>query len=94
MPTITFDPSEKSLVVEEGTSILTAAIEAEQTGVECCGIIQACGMCSVDILSGEENLTPPDALEAEHRKRNKFPPFRRLGCMAHILGDVRVEVAR
>ena len=94
MPTITFEPSEKSLVVEEGASILVAAIEAEETAVDCCGITPACGMCAVDVISVEGNLSPPDELEASHRRKNKFPPFRRLGCMAHVRGDVRVEVAR
>lgn len=94
MPTIIFEPSEKSLAVEDGTSILEAAIEADTTAVDCCGITPACGMCSVDVLGGEEHLSPPDALEAEYRKKHKFPSYRRLGCMAHIRGNVHVELDR
>lgn len=94
MPTITFEPSGACIAVEEGTSILVAAVEAEETGVICCGITPACGLCAVDVLAGEESLSAPGELEQGYRLRHRFLPFRRLGCMAHVTGDIQVEVAR
>jgi adenylate cyclase len=94
MPRVVFQPSEVAIDVESETSILVAATEAGQTATPCCGISPSCGKCVTDVLEGLENLSPPDALESKHIARYKFPPYRRLGCMAHIRGDVELEVIR
>lgn len=94
MPTITFEPSGKRLTVTRGTSVLIAAVMANETAVVCCGITPVCGHCVLDVLEGESNLTPPDLLEADYRTRHRLPPYRRLGCMAQVVGDVQVELAR
>lgn len=92
MPRVTFQPSGTSIEVPEETSVLVAAVMADVTRIECCGIIPACGTCRMSVLSGEENLTPPDSLEAAHRARRRFLPFERLACMAHVTGPVEVEL--
>ncbi|MES2642469.1 MAG: 2Fe-2S iron-sulfur cluster-binding protein [Myxococcota bacterium] len=92
MPCVTFQPSGTSIEVGEGASVLEAALEAGATEIACCGITAACGACRMSVLAGEENLTPPDALEAGHRARHRFLPFERLACMAHVRGPVEVEL--
>lgn len=93
MPTVTFGAGVVA-VVEEGTSVLDAATSIGATRVECCGILPACGSCRMTVVAGGEHLTPPDALEADVRKAGRYLPFERLACMAHILGDVTVELER
>ena len=92
MPRVTFQPSGTSIEVTEGASVLAAALEADATEIVCCGITPACGACRMSVLAGQENLTPPDALEADHRARRRFLPFERLACMAHVQGPVEVEL--
>ncbi|MBA2320558.1 MAG: 2Fe-2S iron-sulfur cluster binding domain-containing protein [Deltaproteobacteria bacterium] len=92
MPRIQFAPGDQQIEVPAGTSVLDAAVEAGATRVECCGILPACGACRMTVLEGEDNLTPPDALEAATRTERAFLPFERLGCMAHVTGDVVVEM--
>ncbi|MFZ5479266.1 MAG: 2Fe-2S iron-sulfur cluster-binding protein [Myxococcota bacterium] len=91
---MTFQPSGTTLDVDEGTSILQAAIAAHETDVSCCGMAPPCGLCKVAVLDGEGGLTPPDAVEVKERARRRFLPFERLGCFAQVTGDVEVEVER
>ena len=94
MPRVTFQPTALHVDVPEGTSLLEAALEAGVTVVECCGITPACGLCRTAVLEGEENLSPPDAIELARRKRLFYLPGDRFGCMAMVQGDVEVQVAR
>ncbi|MFZ5477580.1 MAG: 2Fe-2S iron-sulfur cluster-binding protein [Myxococcota bacterium] len=94
MPRVTFRPSGATLDVDEGTSVLQAAVAAHETDVLCCGMAPPCGLCKVAVLEGEDGLTPRDAVEETERARRKLLPFERLGCLAHVTGDVEVEVER
>ena len=91
---IRFQPSGREMDVEEGASLLEAAIRASETTVECCGKKTLCGLCKVSVLDGVEHTNRPEALEDEFRKRRRFLPFERLGCMTTAHGDVEVELAR
>lgn len=94
MPRVTFQPSGRQVEVPEGSSLLTAAVQAGVTSVECCGITPACGRCRTTVLEGEDNLSAPGDLELERRRRLLYLPGDRFGCMAHVHGDVDVEVVR
>jgi ferredoxin len=93
MPTVTFSSGEQAQV-PLGTSVLDAAVLARATAVECCGIEPACGSCRMVVLEGEAMLSAPEALEASVRRERRFLPFERLACMAHVTGDVTVEMER
>ncbi len=94
MPRVTLLPAGKTVVVDEGTSLLEAARLANATDVRCCGITPACGACKANVLAGEEHLSPPGKLEAESLLKKAFLPGERFGCMAHVMGgDVEVELA-
>ncbi len=92
MPTVSFEPSGMVVDVDSGASLLQAAEEAGETDVRCCGITPACGKCRVAIWEGEEGLSTPDALESAKLTQLCFLPGERIGCMALVWGDVRVEV--
>lgn len=93
MPRVSFEPSGAQIDVPEETSLLEAATAAGETDVLCCGITPACGKCRALIWEGDENLSPPDELETSKRTRLHFLPGQRFGCMAHVHGDVRVELS-
>ncbi len=92
MPRVTFQPSGNAVDVPEAASLLEAACAAGVTDVLCCGITPACGQCRALILDGDAGLTPPDALEMSGRARLRFLPGERFGCMAHVFGNVEVEL--
>lgn len=94
MPTVTFAPTDRAIVVPADTSVLDAAHLAGATTVECCGIYPACGECRMSVISGEEHLTPPGDLERSVRTERRFLPFERLACMTCARGDVTVELER
>ena len=91
MPKITFMPSGQSFEVEEGTTILTAAIH---NGVrlphDCTEAI--CGTDRVRILSGHENLSEKGDNEDLTLSMLNSSADDRLGCVAQVLGEVVVEI--
>lgn len=93
MPYVTFS-SGQTISVPEGTSVHDSATMARATTVQCCGIAPACGLCRMAVLEGAANLTAPDSLESGVRSEQRFLPFERLACMAHVCGDVTVEMER
>jgi ferredoxin len=91
VPVVTFSDTVR-IEVPAGTSVLDAAVSARATTVECCGILPACGRCRMSVIEGLDHLSPPDALEADARRRDHHLPFERLACMALVNGHVRVEM--
>ncbi len=47
----------------------------------------SCGTCAVEILEGEDQLTPESEHERITRKANQVPDGRRLACATSILGE-------
>jgi ferredoxin len=91
MPKITFMPSRASFDVEDGTTILVAAI---RNGVhlqhDCTEAV--CGTDRVKILTGGLNLSAKLDNEELTLGMMNAGPDERLGCAAKIHGDVVVEI--
>ncbi|MCY4440305.1 MAG: 2Fe-2S iron-sulfur cluster-binding protein [Deltaproteobacteria bacterium] len=91
MPRVTFMPLGQSFEVEDGTTILVAAI---RNGVtlrhDCTEAI--CGTDKVRIVAGENNLSAMDDNEELTLSMLESDPADRLGCVAKVLGDVIVEI--
>ena len=91
MPRVTFMPLGQSFEVDDGTTLLVAAIH---NGVElrhdCTEAI--CGTDRVRILAGENNLSPMDDNEELTLSMLESDPADRLGCVAKVFGDVIVEI--
>jgi len=91
MPKITFKPSGQSFEVEEGTTILTAAIHnGLHLPHDCTEAI--CGTDRVKILAGTANLSAKSDNEELTLSMVNAGPDDRLGCVAQILGEVIVEI--
>jgi uncharacterized 2Fe-2S/4Fe-4S cluster protein (DUF4445 family) len=99
---VVFTPSGLHGEVDPGTTLLDAA---RQLGVDLdsvCGGRGVCGRCQVEpsvgsfpkwaIESGTDAVTSWTATEASYRGRRPLGDGRRLGCAAHVLGDVVVDV--
>ena len=101
-PLVIFTPSGRRGQFATGTTVLDAA---RRLGVDIdsvCGGRGICGRCQVEqsvgefakhgITSAPDHLTPFGPVEAEYRDRKGLAHERRLGCMAHVRGDVVIDV--
>jgi uncharacterized 2Fe-2S/4Fe-4S cluster protein (DUF4445 family) len=101
-PLVIFTPSGRRGRFADGTTVLDAA---RRLGVDIdsvCGGRGICGRCQVEqsvgefakhgITSAPDHLTPLGPVEAEYRELKGLADGRRLGCVAHVQGDVVIDV--
>ena len=99
---VVFTPSGKRGRFAYGTSVLDAARSIGVDLDSVCGGRGLCGRCQVEagtghfakfgIESAPEHLSPPGEKEARYASRRGLADGRRLGCSAHIRGDVVIDV--
>jgi ferredoxin len=93
MPKITFKNRDFSIDVEEGISILDAAMRFDVPIYHTCGGNVSCSTCRVLVLKGAENLSRIETAEAGILDSFDLKPPHRLGCQAEVLaGEVVVEI--
>lgn len=92
MPKLTFRDKKVTLDVEEGTTILDAALEAGIPLYHTCGGNCSCSTCRVFVVAGSENLSSPADAEAQVLEAFDLAHPYRLGCQAEVRGDVTVEI--
>jgi len=51
-----------------------------------------CGICIVQVRSGQENLSPPTANEADFLKAMRADADERLACQVRLLGDAEFSL--
>ena len=101
-PLVIFTPSGRRGRFEPGTTVLDAARRLGVDVDSVCGGRGICGRCQVEqsvgefakhgITSAADHLTPFGPVEAEYRDTKGLGQGRRLGCVAHIRGDVVIDV--
>ena len=99
---VVFTPSGKRGRFAHGTSVLDAARAIGVDLDSVCGGRGLCGRCQVEAGSGHfakfgiesapAHLSPPGEKEARYATRRGLEAGRRLGCSAHIRGDVVIDV--
>ena len=99
---VVFTPSGKRGRFPHGTSVLDAARSIGVDLDSVCGGRGLCGRCQVEagtgsfakfgIESAPGHLSPTGEKEARYASRRGLADGRRLGCSAHILGDVVIDV--
>jgi uncharacterized 2Fe-2S/4Fe-4S cluster protein (DUF4445 family) len=97
-----FVPSGRRGSVRAGTTVLDAARELGVDLDSVCGGRGICGRCQVEpafgafakhaITSSPDHLSPTDATERDYHGRRPLGAGARLGCAAHILGDIVIDV--
>ena len=97
-----FVPSGRRGAVRTGTTVLDAARELGVDLDSVCGGRGICGRCQVEpafgafakhaITSSPDHLSPTGATERDYHGRRPLVASARLGCAAHILGDVVIDV--
>jgi uncharacterized 2Fe-2S/4Fe-4S cluster protein (DUF4445 family) len=101
-PLVIFTPSGRRGHVTVGTTVLDAARAFGVDIDSVCGGRGLCGRCQVvqavgefpkhGIVSRPGNLSPNRDADTEYGERNRLGADRRLSCLAHVLGDLVIDV--
>jgi uncharacterized 2Fe-2S/4Fe-4S cluster protein (DUF4445 family) len=100
---VVFMPSGKRARFAAGTTILDAARALGADLDSVCGGRGICGRCQIEVAAGQfpkhgitseaASLSPWNATEQRYADlRAPLKPGRRLGCQAHVSGDVVIDV--
>ncbi len=93
MHKVTFIPNEVTVDVEDGETILRAALDNHIDLEHACGGFCACTTCHVIIKSGDDELS-----EMEEDEEDKLDGCEgvtlhsRLGCQSKIHGDLVIQI--
>jgi uncharacterized 2Fe-2S/4Fe-4S cluster protein (DUF4445 family) len=99
---VVFTPSGLSGTVDQGTTVLDAAVQLGADLDTVCGGRGICGRCQVRPSTGEfakwaitvddDALSPWGALEDDYKGKRELKAGQRLGCSAKICGDVVIDI--
>lgn len=92
MASITFQPSGTVVEVAAGQNIRDAGLSAGVDIPSTCGGVGSCGLCTVKITEGTDQLSPVTEVELGKLGNVFFITKERLSCQAQVLGDVTCEV--
>lgn len=93
MHTITYEPDDKAIHLEEGETILDASLRDGIPHVHACGGNGKCSTCRVLILRGIEHLPPRNDAEKVLSEKLGFSSVIRLACQTMPAGNVTVRRA-
>jgi len=78
--------------VEKGTTLLSAAISLGVDMDHYCGGQCSCGTCRIEVVTGHEQLSERQSMEAMVLGAAHTAAGHRLACQARALGDTVVQV--
>ena len=91
MSIIQYLPDGREIEIEEGETILQAAVRAGIALAHICGGIGRCSTCRVIILQGLENCAPRNPKEQAIAEQLHFDPAIRLACQTTVTGRVTLR---
>ncbi|MFK7871594.1 MAG: 2Fe-2S iron-sulfur cluster-binding protein [Oligoflexales bacterium] len=92
MPTIKISTDNLALNVQENYPLIN--LDAEHTTSLVFGCRDAsCGACCVQVLEGENNLTPKGEAEINFLNEMAANENERLACQCKVKGDITIDVA-
>ena len=85
---VVFKPDNKTVKVEQGTTVLDAATSSDIYIDSICGGRGKCGKCKV-LIDGNVQSDQTDLLTAEEKEGGYF-----LACLARVVGNLKVTVPK
>lgn len=79
------------ILVENGTLLMKALLDAGIPVASSCGGDAVCCKCLLKIVAGAENLSAPNREEEFLREQKGFAADERVSCQVLVLGDVTVD---
>lgn len=90
MHLVHFLPSERTMLVEEGTTLLRAALDGGMPLGSSCDGAGICRACHVRVVLGAENLSPQTDFERSAAVEQSLPADERFACLARVHGPVSI----
>ncbi|MCB0412394.1 MAG: (2Fe-2S)-binding protein [Bdellovibrionales bacterium] len=90
MPKIKLANSTKIIEVSEGELLMPALLKAGIPVASSCQGDGICGKCKIQIIEGEQNISPPNDTEKILVGRLRIPRPYRISCQTQVLGDITV----
>uniref|UniRef100_A0A7C3J3V1 DUF4445 domain-containing protein n=1 Tax=Candidatus Methanomethylicus mesodigestus TaxID=1867258 RepID=A0A7C3J3V1_9CREN len=87
---VRFLPEGKRASIAEGSTLMTAAMNADVDLANICGGKGYCGKCQVELIEGK--LSDLTVMEQKRISPEKIAKGFRLACQAKVLGNVTVKV--
>lgn len=86
-------PMEKIVEIEDGKSVLEAAIENDIPMQHACGGFCSCSTCHVKVVEGMDRVSAQEEDERDTIElADDLTDVSRLGCQTKIHGDITVEI--
>lgn len=93
MPVIVLHKTQKQISVSAGANLMDALLEHQIPVASSCGGDGVCGKCRIQILKGENHLTPANETEAFLAETNSLKKNERISCQTQILGDIEIDTS-
>ncbi|MCC2547527.1 (2Fe-2S)-binding protein [Hymenobacter sp. BT175] len=88
-------PGATSLEVSPGATLLATLQACGHDWMHACGAKGRCTTCRIEVVSGQEHLTPPTDAELRYHLAGRLQPHERLTCQARLpAGEVTGLVPR
>ena len=84
-------PDNTEISISEDETILTASLRNDIQHHHACGGLGMCSTCRVEIIEGEDNLSPKSKSEQNLSKKLELPSNIRLACQTKIKGNVKLK---
>lgn len=91
MPKISFNQTNTSIQIKEGTELARLPYLDPTTPLKFGCRQGQCGACAIRLISGEENLSPKTKQERETLSRLKLDSSR-LACQCAVKGDIIIDL--
>ena len=88
---INIKPDNAEISISGDETILTASLRNDIQHLHACGGLGMCSTCRVEIIEGEDNLSPKSKSEQNLSEKLELPNNIRLACQTKIKGDVKLK---
>jgi len=92
MPKIFFQ-KRQPIEVSYGENLMKALLKAGLPIARSCEGEGVCAKCHVQVIEGQNNLSPRQPLEEKLLRENEIPSENRISCQCSVIGPVKVHTS-
>lgn len=93
MPRVVISKTHKLFHVPEGANLMSALLKAGMPVASSCHGDGVCAKCLIMIVSGQDQLSSPNACELNLRSQNQIGEGHRVSCQTEVNGDIEVDTS-
>jgi len=91
MPIIYFAQNKKNpITVVSGANLMNSLRQNDVPVASSCHGEGVCSKCRIQIIKGNENLSPKTEFEQKLSERNNLKPDERISCQTQVLDDITI----